>query len=311
MSATAAQIKELRGKSGAGMLDCKKALEESNCDVEQAIDWLRTKGLAAAAKKSGRTAAEGLVSIAVSGNQGAIIELNSETDFVAKNEQFQELVSGTAAAALHANIGDDVEALKQVKCPKTGKTVEEYITSAISTIGENMNLRRSDSISVESGVIAGYTHNASATNMGRIGVLVAVESASSDTEKLQQIGKQVAMHIAAAKPEALNRDSVSAETLEREREVLIAQAIDSGKPKEIAEKMVEGRIRKYYEEIVLLEQTFVIDGKAKVNEFIAAEAKELGDDIAISDYKYFILGDGVEKEEDDFAAEVAKTAGAA
>jgi len=309
MPVSAAQVKELREKTGAGMLDCKKALEENDNSIEAAIDWLRTKGLAAAAKKAGRTAAEGLVALATDGNKGCIIELNSETDFVARNEQFQELAGNIAKTALTATDGD-VEALKAAQLAGGSESVEASITTAISTIGENMNLRRTTSLSVDGGVIASYIHNAAAPNMGKIAVLVALKS-DGDAAAVQAVGKQIAMHVAAAKPEALTRDAVDADALAREKEVLKEQAIASGKPAEIAEKMVEGRIRKYYEEIVLLDQVFVVDGKAKVSEFVEEQAKEIGSPIEITGYASFIVGEGVEKEEDDFAAEVAAAAGAA
>lgn len=301
---SASAIKELREKTGAGMLDCKKALEETNGDIEAAIDWLRTKGLAAAAKKSGRTAAEGLVGVATDGTKGAMIELNAETDFVARNEQFQALVENIASITLGTD--GSIDAIKAADYPGTGRTVAEEITNAISTIGENMELRRSTIVEAKSGYVASYIHNATKPGLGKIGVLLAVETPAAD--KAQEIGKQVAMHIAAAKPEALNRDGVSTDSIERERSVLKEQAIASGKPAEIAEKMVEGRIRKYYEEIVLLEQIFVIDGKIKVQEAIDAAAKDAGTEISISNYAMFVLGEGVEKEDSDFAAEVAAAA---
>lgn len=307
-SSTASMIKELREKTGAGMLDCKKALSENNSDIEQAIDWLRTKGLAAAAKKSGRTAAEGLVAIAINGKKGALVELNAETDFVARNDQFQQLAKDIAETAL--TNGSDIDALKSAKCANSDKTVEESVTAAISTIGENMNLRRAELIEAKNGFVASYIHNATAPNLGKIGVLIAVETISDD-QKVHEIAKQVAMHIAAAKPVALTREGVSSEELDRERSVLKDQAIASGKPAEIAEKMVDGRIRKYYQDIVLLEQLFVMDGKTPVQEAIDAVAKEVGADIKISDYAMFQLGEGIEKEENDFAAEVAAAAGAA
>lgn len=298
---TAALIKTLREKSGAGMMDCKKALTETGGDMDAAVDWLRTKGLAAAAKKSSRVAAEGLVAIATEGNKGAVVELNAETDFVARNDQFQALASSIANAALKAGT-DDVDTLKQQDCG--GKTVEEAVTSAIATIGENMNLRRAAYLSVNNGVVAQYIHNATAEGLGKIGVLVALESAG-DAGKLNDLGRQVAMHVAAARPEALNVADVDPEALERERTVLKEQAVASGKPAEIAEKMVEGRIRKYYEEVVLLEQLFVIDGKTKVKEVVAEAAKEIGSPIEVTAFVRFQLGEGVEKEESDFAAEVA------
>lgn len=308
MSVTAAQVKELRETTSAGMMDCKKALSETNGDMEAAIDWLRTKGLASAAKKSGRTASEGLVGVASKGTKAAVIELNSETDFVARNEQFQEIVGQLAQNALA--VEGDVEALKAFQCPKAGKTVAEAVTDAISTIGENMNLRRAASLSVNDGVVATYVHNATAPNMGKIGVLVALES-SADKAELEAFGKQIAMHVAAAVPVAMKREDVSEELIAREREVFKEQAMASGKPAEIAEKMVDGRLRKYFEEIVLPEQVFVMDGKAKVSEVVEAKAKELGAEITLVDFVRYELGEGIEKEEDDFAAEVAKAAGTA
>lgn len=298
---TAALIKTLREKSGAGMMDCKKALTETGGDMDAAVDWLRTKGLAAAAKKSSRVAAEGLVALATEGNKGAVVELNAETDFVARNDQFQALASSIARAALKAGT-DDVDTLKKQDCG--GKTVEEAVTGAIATIGENMNLRRAAYLTVNNGVVAQYIHNATAEGLGKIGVLVALESAG-DAAKLNELGRQVAMHVAAARPEALNVADVDPEALERERTVLKEQAVASGKPAEIAEKMVEGRIRKYYEEVVLLEQLFVIDGKTKVKEVVAETAKEIGSPIEVTAFVRFQLGEGVEKEESDFAAEVA------
>ncbi len=304
---TPAMIKELRESTGAGMMDCKKALTENDGDVEAASDWLRKKGLASAAKKSGRVAAEGLVAVYSEGTKGAVVEVNSETDFVARNEQFQSLVEEVAKLSMDSD--GVIDHLKTAKTA-TGKTVEETITEAIATIGENMNLRRTATLSVDNGVVASYVHNAVKPGMGKIGVLVALES-QGDADKLDAFGKQIAMHVAAARPEALNREGVSADALERERQVLIDQAVASGKPQEIAEKMVEGRIRKYYEEICLVEQTFVIDGKATVQEATDAFAQELGSDVAITGYIRFECGEGVEKKEDDFAAEVAAAAGAA
>lgn len=310
MSISPAQIKELREKTGAGMMDCKKALAESNGSMDEAVDWLRKKGLASAAKKSGRVAAEGLVATASSddGKTAALVEINSETDFVARNEQFQGLVEASAKYALEAE--GELEKLLAHTCPVAGKAVSEVITEAVATIGENIQMRRTALLSVGTGVVATYIHSAVKPGMGKIGVLVALES-EGDKDKLEGFGKQIAMHIAAARPESLTREGVSAEKLEREKEVLKEQAIASGKPEEIAEKMVEGRIRKYYEEVVLLEQVYVIDGKAKVQEAIDAFAKELGSDVKVVGYKRFALGEGVEKKEEDFADEVAKAAGAA
>jgi elongation factor Ts len=301
-------IKELRERSGAGMMDCKKALDEAKGDIEAAIDFLRKKGLAQAAKKSGRVAAEGLVAVVSTGANAAVVELNSETDFVARNEQFQTLVHEVANEALAS--GTDIEALKKQKMGATGKTVEEAITNAIATIGENMNLRRVETLNVKSGVVASYVHGAVKPGLGKIGVLVALES-TGKAEVLNALGKQIAMHVAAAKPEALNRESVDAGALERERKVLIEQAVASGKPPEVAEKMVEGRIRKYYEEVVLLDQLFVIDGKTKIADVVKAAEAEAGAPITLSGFVRFGLGEGIEKAEDDFAAEVAKVSGVA
>lgn len=300
----AALIKELREKSGAGMMDCKKALTETNGDMEAAVDWLRKKGLAAAAKKSSRVAAEGLVAVTTAGNKGAVIELNAETDFVARNDKFQELARNIAAAALKTAT-NDVEALKNADLG--GKTVQDGVVNAIAVIGENMNLRRVSFLSVSQGVVAQYIHNSAAPGLGKIGVLVALESAGN-ADKLNELGRQIAMHIAAAKPEALNVEDVNPESLNRERSVLKDQAIASGKTAEIAEKMVEGRIRKYYEEVVLLEQLYVMDGKTKVREVVEAAAKEIGAPVKVTAFTRFLLGEGIEKEETDFAAEVAAVA---
>jgi len=299
---TASQVKELREKTGAGMLDCKKALVESGADIEAAVDWLRKKGLSAAAKKSGRVAAEGLIAVAAEGTKAVVVELNAETDFVARNEQFQALAENIANVAL-ATGKDDVEALKSAAYPGGG-TVQDAVTSAIATIGENMTLRRAALLSVKNGFIATYIHSAIRDGLGKIGVLVAVETTSTDA-KVKELGKQIAMHVAAAKPDALTREGVDASKLEREKSVLKDQAIASGKPAEIAEKMVEGRIRKFYEEVVLLEQLFVMDGKSKVSDVVAEVSKEVGAPIAITGYTLFVLGEGIEKEESDFAAEVA------
>ena len=303
MSVTAALVKELREKSGAGMMDCKKALNETNGDMDAAIDWLRTKGLAAAAKKSGRVASEGLVAISVSGTLGALVELNSETDFVSRNDDFQTFAKTLSSLALTAS---DIEALKVMDYPNTGRSVAEELTHKIATIGENMSLRRMEKVSVESGAIVPYIHNATADGLGRIGVLVGLSS-SADSAVLSGLGKQIAMHIAATTPASISVDDLDPEMVARERDVLIEQAKASGKPQEIAEKMVEGRLRKYYEEVVLLEQTFVIDGETKVGNVIEAAAKDAGADIKLTHFAHFILGDGIEKEESDFAAEVAAT----
>ena len=301
MSVTAALVKELREKSGAGMMDCKKALSETDGDMEAAIDWLRTKGLATAAKKSGRIASEGLVAFAVDGTRGALIELNAETDFVARNTEFQEFASTLATLALAA---DDIEALGGVDYPDTGRNVSEELAHKIATIGENMSLRRMESVSVGSGSVVSYMHNSTAPGLGRIGVLVALES-SADTAVLEELGKQIAMHIAATSPASLSVDDLDPESVQRERDVLIEQAKASGKPQEIAEKMVEGRMKKYYQEVVLLEQTSVIDGETQIAGVVANAAKSAGTDIELTAFARFNLGEGIEKEETDFAAEVA------
>ena len=305
MSVTAAQVKELREKSGAGMMDCKKALNETNGDMDAAVDWLRTKGLAAAAKKSGRVASEGLVAASVSGTIGALVELNSETDFVSRNDEFQNFAKTLSELALGV---DDLDALKAADFPDTGRTVEEELTQKIATIGENMTLRRMLKVSVDDGLVVPYMHNAVADGLGRIGVLVGLSS-SADEAALTALGKQLAMHIAATSPASLSVDDLDPAMVQRERDVLIEQAKASGKPQEIAEKMVEGRMRKYYEEVVLLEQTFVIDGESKVKAVVEKAAKDAGADIAMSGFGQFSLGEGVEKEETDFAAEVAAQLG--
>ena len=283
---TAALVKELREVSGAGMMDCKKALSENAGNLEQAVDWLRKKGLAAAAKKAGRVAAEGLVAVVPGDKKGVLVEVNSETDFVARNDQFQGFVSGAAKLALDAG---DIEALKNAKLPD-GQTVAEKLTHLVATIGENMNLRRMATVSVKDGVVATYMHNATVPNMGKIGVLVGLES-TGDKAKLAALGKQIAMHVAAANPSALDR----------ERAVLSDQARASGKPEEIIAKMVEGRLRKYYEDVVLLEQLYVIDGESRVKQVVEKAAKEIGAPIAITGFARMALGEGIAKEQQDAA----------
>lgn len=302
---TAALVKELREKTGAGMMDCKKALGETAGDIEGAIDWLRKKGLAAAAKKAGRVAAEGLVAVAAGGTKGVAVEVNAETDFVARNEQFQGFVSSLAQLALEK--GADVDALKAAQFPGAGKTTEEQLTALIATIGENMNLRRAVRLEVSQGVVATYVHSAIAPGMGKIGVLVALESAG-DAAKLEALGKQIAMHVAAANPLFLDVSSVDHSALDREKAVLTEQAQASGKPANVIEKMVEGRIRKYYEEVCLLEQVFVIDQENKISKVVENLGKELGTPVKLTGYARFALGEGIEKEEADFAAEVAAAA---
>ena len=269
--------------------------------MEAAIDWLRTKGLATAAKKSGRVASEGLVSFAVDGTRGAVIELNAETDFVARNTEFQEFASTLAGLALDAG---DLDALSAADYPDTGRNVAEELTHKIATIGENMSLRRMATLSVGSGSIVSYMHNATAPGLGRIGVLVALES-TAGADVLEGLGKQIAMHIAATSPASLSVDDLDPESVQRERDVLIEQAKASGKPQEIAEKMVQGRMKKYYQEVVLLEQTSVIDGETRIADVVANAGKDAGADIALTGYVRFNLGEGIEKEETDFAAEVA------
>lgn len=299
---SATLVKDLREKTGAGMMDCKKALTENNGDFEAAVDWLRKKGLAAAAKKSSRVAAEGLVGVAVSGTTGAVAEVNSETDFVARNEQFQALVKAAAEVAL-ASKTTDVETIKGKPCPGTSHTVGEEITRLVATIGENMNLRRATCLSVQQGVVVSYIHNALANNMGKIGVLVALES-TGDAAKLQELGRKLAMHVAAANPQALTIADVDPAAIERERSVLTEQAASSGKPAEVIAKMVEGRLRKFYEEIVLLEQIFVMDNETRISGVVAQAAKDIGAPVALTAFARFELGEGIEREVKDFAEEV-------
>ena len=302
---TAAAVKDLREKSGAGMMDCKKALTENNGDMDAAIDWLRTKGLATAAKKSSRTAAEGLVGIAVEGTRGAAVEVNSETDFVAKNEQFQDFVRTVSSLALKT--GDDIAALGAAGYP-SGGTVLEKLTANIATIGENQSIRRGALLQVEEGVITSYVHNAAAPGLGKIGVLVALESAG-DTAALETLGKQLAMHIAAANPLALRGEELDPAMVERERGIAREKAAESGKPAEIVERMVEGAMAKFRKENALLSQLFVMDNKTKVEDVVAAAGKEAGAPVTLKAYVRFQLGEGIEKEQSDFAAEVAAAAG--
>ncbi|QQP92109.1 elongation factor Ts [Skermanella sp. TT6] len=302
---TASLVKELREKTGAGMMDCKKALTETSGDLEGAVDWLRKKGLAAAAKKAGRVAAEGLVAVATADTVGAAVEVNSETDFVARNDRFQAFANQVAQLALQGD--GTIESLQQQAFPGTDRNVADEVTNMVATIGENMNLRRVSRIAVEQGAVASYVHNALAPNLGKIGVLVGLES-TGDRARLLELGKQIAMHIAAARPEAVNIEDVDASSLERERSVLADQARASGKPEDIIAKMVEGRLRKYYEEVVLLEQVYVIDGENKVRKVVEAVAKEIGAPIKVVGFTRFVLGEGIEKEQSDFAAEVAAQA---
>lgn len=302
---TAAMVKDLREKSGAGMMDCKKALNEAAGDMDAALDWLRTKGLAAAQKKSSRTAAEGLVGVATSGTVGAAVEVNSETDFVAKNDQFQAFVKDVTAIALKSS--DDVEALKSEAMPQGG-TVAEVLTNNIATIGENQSLRRAKRLEVSKGAVVSYVHNQQAPGLGKIGVLVALESDASD-EVLQKLGRDLAMHVAAAFPKALNEEDLDEAEIERERAIATEKAAESGKPADIIAKMVEGGIAKYRKEHALVSQLFVMDGKTKISDVVAKAAKDAGAEIKLVDYVRFQLGEGIEKEASDFAAEVAAASG--
>jgi len=305
---TAAMVKELREATGAGMMDCKNALTEADGDMEAAIDWLRAKGLSKAAKKASRVAAEGLVGVSVDGTVGAAVEVNSETDFVARNPEFQGMV--TTVSSLAPAAGGDVDKLNSADFPGAGKSVADKITELVGTIGENMSLRRTASVSVENGVVATYVHNQVAPGVGKIGVLVAVET-NADKAAAEAFGKQVAMHVAAAAPLALTPEEINADIVERERAVFTEQARESGKPDNIIEKMVEGRIRKFYEESVLLSQAFVINPDLSVAKAAEEAGKEAGGDMKITGFVRLQLGEGIEKEADDFAAEVAKAAGGA
>jgi len=302
---TAARVKELRERTGAGMMDCKKALAETNGEMEAAIDWLRAKGLSAAAKKAGRTAAEGLVGVAVEGNRGAVVEVNSETDFVAKNEIFQDFVRNVAKLALQH--GTDIEALGATDYPEGG-TVNEKLTDNIAKIGENQSLRRAAILEVNQGAVVPYVHNQVAPGLGKIGVLVALASAAP-AETLTQLGKQIAMHVAAAHPQALDADSLDAAVIERERSIAMEKAKESGKPQNIIEKMVEGGLAKFRKDNALLSQLFVMDNKTPVAEVVASAAKDAGIGIELKGFVRFQLGEGIEKKQDDFAAEVAAAAG--
>jgi elongation factor Ts len=298
---TAALVKELREKTGAGMMDCKKALAETSGDVEGAVDWLRKKGLSAAAKKAGRVAAEGLVGVAAEGKTGAVVEVNSETDFVARNESFQGFVRAVTSLALKT---DDVEKLKAAQVPGAGRNVADQLTHLVATIGENMNLRRAKRLEVANGVVVSYVHNQVAPGLGKIGVLVALES-TGDAAKLAAAARPIALHVAAANPLFLDIASVDPAALEREKEVLREQSRASGKPENIIEKMVEGRLRKYYEESVLLEQVSVVDQETRVAKVVEQIGKEVGAPVKLKGFVRFALGEGIDKKESDFAAEVA------
>ena len=296
---TATLVKDLRETTGAGMMDCKKALTETNGDLEAAVDWLRKKGLSAAAKKAGRVAAEGLVAVASAGNKAVVVEVNAETDFVARNDAFQAIALKAAKIALETGL--DTEGLK------AHAELATELTQLIATVGENMAIRRVVQLSVPQGIVATYVHNALAPNLGKIGVLVALES-GADVAKLNELGKQLAMHVAAARPEALTIADVDTKALDRERNVLADQARASGKPEEIIAKMVEGRLRKYYEEVVLTEQVYVVDGETKIAKVVENAGKTLGSPVKLTGFARYQLGEGIEKAADDFAAEVAKMA---
>jgi elongation factor Ts len=302
MAITASMVKKLRDKTGAGMMDCKTALNETNGDMEAAIDWLRSKGIAKAEKKSDRVAAEGLVGIAQGDDSAVVVEVNSETDFVAKNEQFQDLVRKVAKTALGTD--GSVDAIAAATIEGGSKGVADALTDAIATIGENISLRRAAKIGVSNGVVASYMHNAAGDGLGKIGVIVALES-EGDADKLHAIGKQVAMHVAATNPLAATQAEIPTDVAEREKAIFIEQARESGKPDNIIEKMVEGRMRKFYEENVLLSQTFVIDGENTVEQAIKKAEKDAGAPIKLKGFVRMALGEGVEKKETDFAAEVA------
>lgn len=306
MAINAQQVKNLREMTGVGMMDCKKALEETNGDIDAAIDWLRTRGLAKAAKKASRVASEGLIGVAKKDKGAAIVEVNSETDFVARNEQFQKMVATIANLAIDVN--GDLEKLSKTSYPGGVGTVADEITEAVAKIGENMNLRRCAAIFVDEGVVSSYVHTPVAENLGKIGVLVALQS-DGDKQALSELGRQIAMHIAAISPLAISSDELDEKLVESERAVFREQALASGKPAEIVEKMVEGRLRKFYEEVCLLSQTFVIDGENKVSEALKLAEKKVGAPIKIKSFVRFALGEGIEKKEDDFAAEVAAAAG--
>ncbi|WP_374763924.1 translation elongation factor Ts [Yunchengibacter salinarum] len=303
---TAKLVKDLREKSGAGMMDCKKALAENDGDMDGALDWLRTKGLSAAAKKSGRVAVEGLVGLFAEGPKAAVVEVNSETDFVARNKQFQDFVEGVARVA-HA-AGEDMDAVAEAAFPGSDKAVKDVLTDNIATIGENMTLRRARVLAVENGFIGSYIHNNVTDTTGKIVALVALESDAGE-DVLAPLGKQLAMHVAAANPASLDVDDLDQDLVEREKEVQRQKARESGKPENIIEKMIEGRMRKFYEEVSLLKQTFVIDGETPVEKVVSQAAEKAGTDIKVTGFVRLELGEGLEKKEEDFAAEVAAAAG--
>ena len=306
MALSASTIKELREKSGAGMMDCKKALTKTEGNMENAIDWLRKQGLSAVAKKSSRVAAEGLIGVTINNNSGAMVEINSETDFVARNELFQNFVKTCSTLVLSSK--NDIEVLQKLPFPNSDRTVNQELANNIATIGENMNIRRVAFLEVSEGILVSYVHNNVADGLGRLGVLVALES-KAENNNLLETGKQVAMHIAATSPKSLNIEDLDPQIVEREREVLIDQAMASGKPKEIAEKMVQGRMNKFYQEVVLNEQVSVVDGETKIKDLIKKLSSDINHDVKIKGFKILKLGDGIEVGESNFAADVAATAG--
>ncbi len=301
---TASMVKDLRDKTGAGMMDCKNALNETNGDMEAAIDWLRKKGISKAAKKAGRAAAEGLVGIAVDGKSGVLLEVNAETDFVARNDEFKTFVKDATKLALKE--GGDLE--KLLASPMGSATVQHTLTELVAKIGENMSVRRAAALTVDPGVVASYVHNATSPELGKIGVLVGLKS-TGDKEKLAALAKQLAMHVAAASPLAISPEHLAPEVVERERNVQAEIARQSGKPENIIEKMMEGRMRNFYKETVLLEQTFVIDNETPVGKLIEKSAKEIGAPITVEGFVRFQVGEGIEKADADFADEVAQMAG--
>jgi elongation factor Ts len=305
MTISASLVKELRDKTGAGMMDCKTALSESKGDIEAAVDWLRKKGLSKAAKKAGRIAAEGLIGIDAKGKKGAVVEVNSETDFVARNEQFQDMVLKIASLAGKAE--GDVEKLLAMTFPGKKITVDEYVKEMIATIGENMSVRRTATLKVGKGVVGSYMHNQAAPGLGKIGVLVALESAGKNTEELETLGRMIAMHIAATNPVALDLDGVPAETLEREKAILADK--NKGKPPQVLEKIIASGLKSYAKENCLLDQAYIHDPSKSVSQVLKEAEGKVGAPVKITGYVRYALGEGIEKKEDDFAAEVAAAAG--
>ena len=301
---TAALVKELRDKTGAGMMDCKNALVETNGNIEESVDWLRKKGISGAEKKSARTAADGVVTVSVSENAAALVEINSETDFVSRNPDFQKFAKNVSSIAL--NSGSNLDELKNAKYLDSGKTVKDALTDIIGLIGENIVIRRTVLFNSSTNILSSYIHGQIDEGLGKIGVILSIES-NGDVEKIKELGKKLAMHIAASKPVAISSKDVDPSIIDRERKILIEQAKDSGKPDNIIEKMVEGRISKFFSEITLLDQTWVMDGESKVSKVIENIEKEISCNIVIKDFKYFILGEGIEIETKDFATEVAET----